>query len=204
VSAFRVNTLAAWPCWLRAESGAEAFFAIGRYDAIGYSPFSIESVPEEGMQRLSEAYDVLSQLTPLIVNHQGMGRMAGFTPPVAYDGSVSDSPETVTLGEYAFEVSYVDPWVPESEQVTASHGGLILQTGPDEYFVAGSGITITVAPATPGPERAGIESAWEGRFDGGKWQKGRRLNGDQTHQGRHLRLEPDRFGIQKVRFYRYD
>jgi len=188
----------------RAESGAEAFFAIGRYDAIGYSPFSIESVPEEGMQRLSEAYDVLSQLAPLIVDHQGMGRMAGFTPPVAYDGRVSDAPESVTLGEYAFEISYVDPWVPESEQLTASHGGLILQTGPDEYLVAGSGVTITVTPATPGPKRAGIESAWEGRFDGGKWTRGRRLNGDQTHQGRHLRLEPDRFGIQKVRFYRYD
>jgi len=29
------------------------------------------------------------------------------------------------------------------------------------------------------------------------------LNGDQTHQGRHIRLPPGQFQIQKVRFYRY-
>ena len=76
-----------------------------------------------------------------------------------------------------------------------------------DNYVAGSGLTITVSPATPatpGPLRAGIESAWEGRFDSGDWKKGRLLNGDQTHQGRHIRLEPDRFSIQKVRFYRYE
>jgi beta-galactosidase GanA len=188
----------------RAESGAEAFFAIGRFDAIGYSPFSIESIPEAGMQRLADAYDVLHQLTPLIAANQGMGRMVGMTPSVAYDGSVSDSPETVTLGEYRFEVSYIDPWVPESEQTTSSHGGLIVQTGPGEYYFAGSGLTIIASPESPGPRIAGIESAWEVRFDRGEWKRGRLLNGDQTHQGRHIRLEPDGFSIQKVSFYRYD
>ena len=37
----------------------------------------------------------------------------------------------------------------------------------------------------------------------GKWKPGRLLNGDQTHQGRHIRLPPGQFQIQKVRFYRY-
>ena len=37
----------------------------------------------------------------------------------------------------------------------------------------------------------------------GVWKPGRRLNGDQTHQGRHIRLPPGQFQIQKVRFYRY-
>jgi beta-galactosidase GanA len=188
----------------RAENGAETFFVIGRYDAIGSSPFAIEDIPEDGMRRLSDAYDVLHQLAPLIVANQGTGRMVGMAPPVAYDGSVSDSPESVTLGEYRFAVSYIDPWVPASEQTTSSHGGLIVQNGPDEYYFAGSGLTITASPAGPGPRIAGIESAWEGRFDGGDWKRGSLLNGDQTHQGRHIRLEPDGFSIQKVRFYRYD
>lgn len=188
----------------RAESGAEAFFAIGRYDALGFSPFSIENATEAGGARLAEAYDVLRQLAPLILAHQGRDRMVGLTPPVAYDGTVDDSPETVTLGEYRFEVSYVDPWVPRDEQTIAAHGGLILHTGPDEYLFAGSGLTVTASPAGSGAGHAGIERAREGRFDGGEWRPGRLLNGDQTHQGRHIRLEPDRFSIQEVRFYRYD
>jgi hypothetical protein len=38
----------------------------------------------------------------------------------------------------------------------------------------------------------------------GEWKPQRLMNGDQTHQGRHVRLEPDRFSIQKVTFYRYE
>ncbi|MGH8168470.1 MAG: DUF5597 domain-containing protein, partial [Woeseiaceae bacterium] len=166
----------------RAESGAEAFFAIGRYDALGFSPFSIENIPEDGMSRLAGAYDVLCQLAPVILANQGTGRMTGMTPTVAYDGSVDDSPETVTLGEYDFEVSYVDPWEPKSERTNPAHGGLVIQTGPEEYFFAGSGLTITASPGGPGI--AGIDSAWEGRFEDGEWIAGRLMNGDQTHQGR--------------------
>ena len=29
------------------------------------------------------------------------------------------------------------------------------------------------------------------------------LNGDQTRQGRHVRLEPGRFALQRVKLYRY-
>ena len=29
------------------------------------------------------------------------------------------------------------------------------------------------------------------------------LNGDESHQGRHLRLPEGKFGIQRVRLYRY-
>ena len=39
-------------------------------------------------------------------------------------------------------------------------------------------------------EIVGIASVEEGRFAGGQWEHVRWLNGDQTHQGRHLRLEP--------------
>jgi len=35
-----------------------------------------------------------------------------------------------------------------------------------------------------------------------KWAPGRWLNGDQTHQGRHIRLAPGKFDIQRVKLYR--
>ena len=37
----------------------------------------------------------------------------------------------------------------------------------------------------------------------GQWVPGRWLNGDQTHQGRHVRLVPGKFDIQRVKLYRY-
>jgi beta-galactosidase GanA len=63
---------------------------------------------------------------------------------------------------------------------------------------------VTFTPVGEGPPLAGIDSAWEGRFDAkGAWIAARLLNGDQTHQGRHLRLAPAHFQIQRVRLYRY-
>lgn len=49
----------------------------------------------------------------------------------------------------------------------------------------------------------GIESIREGAYEDGEWNPGRRLNGDQSHQGRHLRLPPEEYGVQRVRLYRY-
>ena len=42
-----------------------------------------------------------------------------------------------------------------------------------------------------------------GRYVRGQWTITRWLNGDQTHQGRHIRLEPNDFSIQRVKLYRY-
>src|SRR6202012_5288193 len=50
---------------------------------------------------------------------------------------------------------------------------------------------------------AGILSAEEGRFFDGQWRNTLWLGGDQTNQGRQLRLEAGRFSIQRVRLYRY-
>ncbi|MBB6250800.1 DUF5597 domain-containing protein [Nitrospirillum iridis] len=187
------------------EVPANAFYAIGDLDALGFSPFSIENAEAKSQAALTEAYSLLRQLTPAILKAQGLGRMAGFKPRVLEDGTVLDTPVTRTLGDYRFTVGFIDSWTPKAEQDTASHGGLIIQTGPEEYLIAGRGLIVTVAGATPdGPPLAGIDKAIEGTFDPqGRWVPGRTLNGDQTHQGRHIRLAPDQFQIQRVTLYRY-
>jgi hypothetical protein len=48
----------------------------------------------------------------------------------------------------------------------------------------------------------GIEKAAEGSFKDGVWQDERWMNGDQTHQGRHIRLDGDRWSAQKVKLYK--
>ena len=188
----------------RPEVPANLFYAFGKLDAIGCGPFSIESVDDKQPSPLAGAYAVLTQLSPAILAAQGTGRMSGFRPRVLEDGTVIDTPVTETIGNYRFTVSFVDPWTAKSTQNTATHGGIIIQTGAEEYLVAGQGLTVTFAPSGDGPPLAGIESAWEGTFDPhGAWVAGRLLNGDQTHQGRHLRLAPGAFQVQRVRLYRY-
>ncbi len=78
----------------------------------------------------------------------------------------------------------------------------MLQTAPDELVVAGTAITVTFATRVSG-KRVGILSAEEGRFVAGRFENIRWLGGDETHQGRHVRLEPGRFSIQRVRLYLY-
>lgn len=194
------------------EVPANAFYAFGKLDALGFGPFSIESIDEpaahEGSGQpnpLARAYAVLEQLSAAILANQGLGRMSGFRPEVLNDGTVIETPVTETIGEYRFTVTFIDPWTPRADQQIASHGGLILQTGPEDYLVAGQGITVTVEPASSeGQASAGFDSVWEGSFDArGTWIPGRLLNGDQTHQGRHLRLAPGQYQIQRVRLYRY-
>jgi beta-galactosidase GanA len=189
----------------RPEVPANLFYAFGKLDAIGCGPFSIESIDDKQPNALADAYSVLKQLSPAILEAQGTGRMSAFRPRVLEDGTVIDTPVAETIGGYRFTVSFQDPWTAKSSQNTATHGGLIIQTGAEDYLVAGQGVTITFAPVGNGAQLAGIDNVWEGTFDSrGAWVPGRLLNGDQTHQGRHLRLAPGVFQIQRVRLYRYD
>ncbi|MBO9574580.1 MAG: DUF5597 domain-containing protein [Sphingobium sp.] len=179
---------------------ANALFAIGAHDAIGFSPFSIDSIDDKP-GALAQSYDLLSQLEPFILAAQGRGKMAGFKPRQSYDGSLDFAPDVRTLGDYRFTIAYADIQRPEANADTANYGGMIIQTGPEDYLIAGQGITVTFEPVKGGS--AGIDSAFEGRFESGKWMAGRLLNGDQTHQGRHIRLEPGKWQIQKIRLYSY-
>jgi hypothetical protein len=84
-------------------------------------------------------------------------------------------------------------------------GGVIIQEGASEYLIAGTGLIVTFAPAAPNAvkDKAGIASIQEGRFIDGQWQVIRWLGGDESHQGRHLRIPPGQFGTQRVKLYRY-
>jgi beta-galactosidase GanA len=184
------------------QGPANALHAFGELDALGFSPFSIESLGD-APNALSRTYSVLKQLTPLILDNRGRKRMAGFRALINEDGTIVDSPAKKKLGGIEFTVSFIDPWTPRDKQSIADHGGLVIWAGGEDYWFAGQGITVTYQGADNGPPRVGIDVAEEGRFEDGEWIPGRRLNGDQTHQGRHIRLPPGDPQIQKVRFYRF-
>jgi hypothetical protein len=94
-------------------------------------------------------------------------------------------------------------WSPKSkEEHWPLTGGIIVAVSDSEYYVGGSGVVLTFQPLVAG-RRAGILSAEEGRFIGGVWHPGRQMNGDQDHQGRHIRIPEGEYGIQRVRLYTY-
>jgi beta-galactosidase GanA len=182
------------------EGAVNVFYAMGQHDAMGFCPFSIESTEDPANEPLARSYDLLAQLTPLILESQGKGLMAG----VLLD---KDNPtREIDLGDYTLKVSHDYTWGWSGGQGAErwpQAGGMIISTGPDEYTIAGSGIIVTFAPNAPTDPIAGIGNIQEGRFVDGRWVGGRWMNGDQSHQGRHLRIGAGDFGIQRVRLYRY-
>lgn len=80
-------------------------------------------------------------------------------------------------------------------------GGIVIQTGEDEFIVAGTGLVVTFN-ATDKNDIAGILQVDEGEYVEGKWQPGRRMYGDQDHQGRHVRIPVGEREIQHVKLYR--
>jgi beta-galactosidase GanA len=177
-------------------ASVNALYAIGQNDAIGFSPFSIDSVDEETSNSLSQSYQLLTQLAPLILDHQGKGVMAGLLP----EGVEQRLPRQLRFGDYVLNVTYERP---ANQTPNVLSGGLVIAIGTDEFIFAGTGLTVTFESDKSDDPLVGILSAEEGRFEGGQWRSGRRLNGDQTHQGRHMRLVPGKFGIQRIKLYRY-
>jgi beta-galactosidase GanA len=171
-------------------------YAIGQHNAIGFSPFSIDSLDKQTTENLTASYDLLKQLSALILEHQGKGSIAGLLP----EGPEQRAPQQLRLGEYILNITFDRP---TAQNVSVLSGGLVMATGPDEYLFAGTGLTITFETEKPGDPIVGLLSVDEGRYVNGQWTPGRRLNGDQTHQGRHVRLPPGDFGIQRVKLYRY-
>ena len=164
---------------------ARAIYAFGGHDAIGFSPFAIDRWAGNDAE-LAGVYDFLSRLSPLILQHQGKGTMS------AVRLLPNDPPQKVKVGDYTLEASYLVPPVratllPPRETMPNS-AAILIQTAPDEYIIAGSGVKVAFSPDTPGPPLAGIGTVEEGTFVNGRWVPGRQLAGDDTDQGNYVSL----------------
>jgi hypothetical protein len=183
-----------------AQGVADAFYAVGAHAALGFSPFGIERGAGADNE-LAASYDVLAQLTPLILKHQTDGGVAGvlleqLTPS-----------QRVRLGNYTLEAVSSAPraplFGPQPPAPAITPHAIFIAVGPDEYFVAGGGLSIVFTPETPGPPIAGLATVEEGTFSNGRWVVRRELSGDQTSQGQRVQLPTGRETIQRVTLYRY-
>ncbi len=184
----------------RFEAGvdAKALYAFGHYHAIGFSPFSIESTTKPEEEPIGKCYDVIGQLAAEISIAKTNGRIDGVLLSKDLDTT------RLEMGDYLITAAHDLRlgWSPkEKDSLWPLTGGIIIGLSPDEFYVAGTGIVLTFQPKGEG--RAGILRAEEGHFVNGKWQPGRRMNGDQDHQGRHIRIPEGEYGIQRVKLYTY-
>ena len=175
-----------------AANAARVFFVLGRHDALGFSPFSMDNAWEE----TAAAYRVLDPYLPLIARKQAEGKAYGVLVDAAHPE------EEITAGGVTFTCRHdgTVAWSPVHGDRDAWGEGafLILETAPDEFLFLGTSCVATFRPAD-GKGRIGILSIDE--YSG--IEKRRRLNGDEDHQGRHLRIPFGECGVQLLKVYRY-
>ena len=179
------------------NNGAQAFYVLGRHKALGYSPFSIESTIDSENSSLSKSYKVLDDLSDMVLNNRAK------TNGVYLDKELKT--DTLRFGDYNVIVSHVNtlPWNSKRNDELWNPGGcIIIETSPGEFWIGGTSVVVTFENRTHKLMKTGILSADECTKINHNWIF-RRLNGDQTHQGRHISISGGDWGIQKVIIYDY-
>ncbi len=212
------------------NNGVQAFYVFGEHDAIGICPFSIENGSDSEQAPLVQSYAKLKELMPLLTKYQGKGTMNGLYFDSDDKERVLYKDDLKITCRHYFTLPWDSRAADGS--VWPDGGGILLRISEDEYIIAGSGIVIEFEKkeennvidakelgedgfinmggkdikqvAWKGGLRAGIGTVDEIKIKGdGTFEYIRRLNGDQTHQGRHVRIPVGEFSILHVKLYEY-
>ncbi len=179
-----------------------ALYAYGEAKGFGFSPFDIDSVPAAGKDGantplMTQVYAALSELGEMLPAAQAEGRTRALVLHAASPRPI----QTISLGGYLFEGALSRSW-PEKKLLTNDGAMLVLQASADEFYIAGSGLTVSIRRDPDSDARvAGISSIEEVSRSGAGWTLLRRLNGDQSNQGRQLMMDPQQMHIYRVRLH---
>ena len=156
---------------------------------------------------LVASYQLLRQAEPLILERQGTKDMDAVLLDHEQREAEIITPDGVRL---TVKHSYTLGWEPGAKDAEWPETAcIILRLGKEDYLVIGSGVVVTFSPAESsatwqkGDECIGLAKCEEVSIVDGKQHVVRHLNGDQTHQGRHVRIPVGVFQIQHFKLYRY-
>src|ERR1700733_9857260 len=128
----------------RVESAPyNALYAYGQERAFGFSPFAIDNlaVPEKGDDKkpaMMQVYELLDSLRDLLPAAQ----TAGLTRGLVLRATSPRPTQTVALGGYLFEAMLSRSW--PARTIIADDGAmLIMQASLGEFYVVGSGLTVS-------------------------------------------------------------
>ena len=165
---------------------------------------------------IAACYHLLRQAEPLIIERQGTDDMDAVL--LTNENRECDiiTPDGIRL---TIKHSYSLGWEPGSnEPVWPEAACLIMRLGKEDYLVIGSGVVITYTDAKgkkewqKGDKRIGLAkcevvninpSTTVPATSASTFTVIRHLNGDQTHQGRHIRIPVGQFEMQHFRLYKY-
>lgn len=215
------------------NNGVRAFYIFGEHDAIGISPFSIENGSDSPGSPLVQSYAKLKELMPLLTKYQGKGVMKGLLfDGKNKERIITDDDLTITARHFftlPWDPRATDgsPWpegggillkLSENEYIVAGNG-IVLEfaktsekqasearklLGEDGFALKNGQQAETKHDDKFKGMRCGIGYVDEVEVDKeGKLRYIRRLNGDQDHQGRHMRISVGDFKILHVRLYEY-
>lgn len=210
-------------------NGAQAYYILGHHDAIGISPFSIENGNDEYFAELSAAYTVLNELSPVVARQKKESFKDGVMLSAEKPSVTLNHEDTkITLSHF-----FTLPWDPRASDKDNWNpaGAIIINIAPNEYILAGSGVVakfeheneISSAQnlgedgfalkgeagnqnrGSVGSKRIGLAKVEEIKVNpDGTFTNLRTFNGDETHQGRHVRISPDDHKILHIKTYIYE
>jgi beta-galactosidase GanA len=174
-----------------------AFYAYGEAKAFGFSPFAVDTAEGKREADLSGAYAALGSVGDLILKAQAEGKIRG----VVMGESSPRATKTAAMGGYLFQATMARSW--SDRKMSSSHGAMVvIESAANEFTLAGSGLTVSFARDPDVDEKvAGIASVEEVRRDHDAWVTVRRMNGDQTNQGRKLLMDGTEFHVYRVKLY---
>lgn len=179
----------------------DALYAFGQARAIGFSAFGVDGAPAAAASAapgLADVYRILSQLGDRFIQAQRQGETRALVLHL-----VSPRPQqTVALGGYLFRAALARSW-PAQTPLAADGAMLVMQTAPDEFYVLGTGLAVSFLRDPDLDDRlAGIADIAELAWKSGRWTVARRMNGDQSDQGRQLLMDAH-VRLYRVRLYSY-
>ncbi len=176
-----------------------ALYAFGAAKAIGFSPFGVDSVrvssDDTGARpNLVETYAAIGALEDLLVKAQTSGGSDGL---VLHSNSPRAT-KTLAIGGYLMTATLSRSW-PAATLLVQDGAMLVVQSAPNEFYIAGCGLTVTFARDPDLDNKlGGISSIEEVARSENGWKTTRVLNGDQSNQGRQLSMAPNQVRIYHV------
>ena len=146
-----------------------AYYTFGAEDGMCFSPFGIED--GIGNHEFALGYEVLDEMSALILKYQGSGNIFAVT------GTKGEDDTLIDCGDLIMRVRFTSP----------NAYGIIIRTSEDTYEMCGTGLFVRYESKLP-EKVVRIEQVLEGGYKDGQWYTYRYMNGDETDNNREVRL----------------
>lgn len=164
-------------CGVSRCGGAKAFYTIGKFGAIGFSPFAIDHPSYTKEHPLAAAYKVLSNISHEIAKCDPKKDMFGFMQQ-------DEKSEIIDLGDIKVKIEY---------EHSFNGYGIIIRLSNEDFLIAGTGATLKFSSDDTNRWSIAYGLIRQGHYEkDGKWITEKYLGGDEALGGvSGIKLSPE-------------